>query len=517
MFTEVVIVGGGLNGLTAAALLAHHGVRCVVIERHETTSIQYKFAGISPRSMEIFRTLRLESEIRANRTGDQQGGGLGRGRNLADPDLQWSEVTWPDASPFSPTQPATCDQHVLEPILKARASALGADIRFGTEFLSLVQHEDGVHAQVRTRAAGDERTIEATCLIAADGAAGTLREMLGVGRTGAGVLQHWMNILFDTDMPPTLRGRRFTSCFVTDINATFTPREGGRWLLSLQYSPEKGERAEDFTPERCRELVRVGAGNPDVRADLIEARAWSAAAYVADRFRTGRCFFIGDAAHLMPPTGAFGGNSGIHDAHNLAWKLAHVLRRGASPRLLHTFDSERRPVISATLDQSLARLKRWFKDLGGRLPETVDIVPDYDVVFGQRYTKGAIALEPVTDQAPFAAHASLSGVPGTRVPHWLITHAGKQISTLDLFDRELVLLAAPGSMWRAAAQPLSTEPTHLQFVALDELYPFGVRNDGAVLVRPDGVVAWRSLTCPTDPVATLRGVCGSLGFAIPTG
>src|SRR5215217_3412566 len=114
METEVIVVGGGLNGLTVAALLAHHGVRCVVIERHASTSIQYKFAGISPRSMEVFRSLGLEHEIRTKRTGDQQAGGLGRARNLADPDLQWSEVTWPDASPFSPTQPATCDQQVLE-------------------------------------------------------------------------------------------------------------------------------------------------------------------------------------------------------------------------------------------------------------------------------------------------------------------------------------------------------------------------------------------------------------------
>src|SRR5690349_8274478 len=213
MDTEAIVVGGGLNGLTAAALLAHHGVRCVVIERHAATSIQYKFAGISPRSMEVFRTLGLEEEIRARRTGDQQGGGLGRARNLADPELQWNDATWPDATAFSPTQPATCDQHVLEPILKTCAESLGADVRFDTEFLSLVQDAQGVRARVRSCTTGAEQTIEGAWLIAADGAAGTLRETLGIGRTGAGVLQHWMNVIFDTDMPPTLRGRRFTSCF----------------------------------------------------------------------------------------------------------------------------------------------------------------------------------------------------------------------------------------------------------------------------------------------------------------
>jgi putative polyketide hydroxylase len=512
METEVIVVGGGLNGLTAAALLAHHDVRCVVVERHMATSIQYKFAGISPRSMEIFRSLGLEEEIRSRRTGDQQGGGLGRARNLADPDLQWNEVTWPDAGPFSPTQPATCDQHVLEPILKARAEALGADVRFDTELLSLVQDARGVRASVRTRASGVEHTIEAAWLIAADGATGTLREMLGIGRRGAGLLQHWMNLIFDTDMPPTLRGRRFTACFVTDINATFTPRDGGRWLLSLQYSPEKGERPEDFTAERCRELVRRGAGDQNVRADLVDARPWSVAAYVADRFSAARCFIIGDAAHLMPPTGAFGGNSGIHDAHNLAWKLAHVLRRGAAPRLLDTFDSERRPVISATLDQALARLKRWFKDLGGRLPETAEIIPDYDVVFGQRYAQGALVPEPGTDPAPFTAHAGLSGAPGTRAPHRPITREGRQLSTLDLFDRDLVLIAAAGSVWHAAAQPLGAEPLSLRCEALDDLAPFGIEKDGAILVRPDGFVAWRSRTMTIEPAATLRRVCESLGF-----
>jgi 2-polyprenyl-6-methoxyphenol hydroxylase-like FAD-dependent oxidoreductase len=511
MDTEVIVVGGGLNGLTAAALLAHHGVRCIVIERHAATSIQYKFAGISPRSMEIFRTLGLEDEIRAKRTGDQQGGGLGRARNLADPDLQWNDVTWPDASPFSPTQPATCDQHVLEPILEARAEVLGADVRFDTELVSFVRDSAAVRVRVRRRATGEEQTLQAHWLIAADGAGGTLREMLGVGRTGAGVLQHWMNIIFDTDMAPTLRGRRFTSCFVTDINGTFTPREGGRWLLALQYRPDAGERPEDFTAERCRELVRRGAGDPNVRADLVDARPWEAAAYVADRFQSGRCFIVGDAAHLMPPTGAFGGNSGIHDAHNLAWKLAYVLRRGAAPSLLESYDAERRPLIGATLDQSLARLKRWFKDLGGKIGETVDVVPDYDVVFGQRYSWGAFVPEAGAAEAPFAPHAALAGLPGTRAPHRVIPHGGKQVSTLDLFDRDLVLLATSGSAWQAAARPLE-ERGSLRGVALEDLAPFGVEKDGAVLVRPDGFVAWRSRGAVADPAAMLRGVCESLHF-----
>jgi hypothetical protein len=400
---------------------------------------------------------------------------------------------------------------VLEPILEARATALGANVRFNTEFLTLEQDARSVRVRVRSRSNGAEEVIEGAYLIAADGANGSIREMLGIGRSGAGVLQHWMNIVFDTDLPSTLAGRRFTSCFVTDINATFTPRESGRWLLALQYSPDRGEKPEDFDADRVRELVRRGAGDASARADLVDARSWEVAAYVADRFRAGRCFILGDAAHVMPPTGAFGGNSGIHDAHNIAWKIAHVVRRGAPPALLDTFDVERRPAIHATLDQALARLKRWFKDVGGRIPDTVEIVPDYDVVFGQRYREGALVPEAAVNDAAFAAHGALSGLPGTRAPHRWILRDGKRLSTLDLFDRDLILLVARASPWLAVAHGAAAPP-NLRVVELDEVSAFQVEESGAVLVRPDGFVAWRAKTLPADAAGALRRVAQSLGL-----
>jgi 2-polyprenyl-6-methoxyphenol hydroxylase-like FAD-dependent oxidoreductase len=516
----VIIVGGSLNGLTMAVLLADLDVPCVVTERHQNTSIQYKFAGISPRSMEIFRGVGLEDEIRAHKTGDQQGGGIARGKTLADPQIEIMRPTgWPDASPFSPTQPSTCDQNVLEPLLRRRAESLGADVRFGTELVALEQDDRGVRARIRSEA-GREETITGAYLVAADGASGRTRERLGIDRTGPGVLQHWMNIIFDTDLPPTLNGQRFTSCFVTALNATFTPREGGRWLLALQYDPERGERPEDFDAARCRELVATGAGRPDVRAELVDARPWEAAATVAQSFRRDRCFLIGDAAHLLPPTGAFGGNSGIHDAHNLAWKLAYVLRGEADEKLLDTYDEERHPVIDATLDQALARLRQWFRDLGGKLPPTGQIVPDYDVVFGQRYRSGAVLAEEnggagardASDNAPFADHKTLSGLPGTRAPHCLVEHDGKMRSTLDLFGRGYVLLCAHESRWSDVARAVCAHGLDLKCVPLESRSHhgawqerFGIELLGAVLVRPDGFVAWRSPRSPSphDPAAAL--------------
>lgn len=518
--TGVLIVGGGLSGLAAAALLAHHRIDCMVVERHAETSIQYKFTGISPRSMEIFRGLGLEAEIRARRTGDQQGGGIARAKNLADPEVQWSKVGWPDATPYSPTQPATCDQNVLEPILRRHAERLGATMRFNTEFESLEQDERQVRARIRDRTGGAEETVAADYLIVADGAGGSLRQRLGIGVSGPGVLQHWINLIFDTDLSPTLDGKRFTSCFVTDLNATLTPRREGRWLLALQYFPENGDKPEDFDARRCRELVARGAGRPDVKAELIDARPWALAAHIAERFREGRCFLIGDAAHLMPPTGAFGGNSGIHDAHNLAWKLALVMRGKARTELLDSYDQERRPVIAATLAQALARLQAWFRDPAGRLPKPPPIVADYDVIFGQRYDAGAILRDGAPPDAPFEAFATLSGEPGTRAPHRPIEHQGKALSTLDLFGRDFVLLSRDPA-WQAAAETIRTEYSlplsGWGLGAEGPLGSYGIGGQGAVLVRPDGFVAWRTLELADDRKAILLGVLDRIGLRAEAG
>jgi 2-polyprenyl-6-methoxyphenol hydroxylase-like FAD-dependent oxidoreductase len=510
--TPVLVVGGGLNGLTTALLLASRGVRCLVVERRPGTSIQYKFAGISPRSMEIFRGLGIEDEIRSRRTGDQRAGGIARAKTLADPDVQWMmESAWPDVGGLSETQAATCDQHVLEPILRNHAERRGADVRFGTELVSVTRHDDRVEALMRDRRSGTEETVHAEYLVAADGANGTLRERLGIGRTGPGTLQYWMNIIFDTDLSPFLQGKRFTSCFVTDLNATFTPRESGRWLLALQYDPERGDTPESFDADRCRELIRAGAGRPDARADLVDARSWEVAASVADTFRAGRAFLVGDAAHLMPPTGAFGGNTGIHDAHNLAWKLALVLENGADPALLDSYDSERRPVVGHTLDQALARLRAWFQDPRHQLPPPVEMVDGYDVIFGQVYRTGALVPEPDGPGRPFAPARELSGQPGTRAPHLPLERRGARTPIHDLFGPRPVLFASvDGDDWCPAAEQVG-HATGIgidchrigpgrELVEVEGSFPerYGITSAGAVLIRPDGFVRWRAREASRD-------------------
>jgi putative polyketide hydroxylase len=256
--TPVLVVGGSLNGLTMALLLAHRGVGCIVVERHTGTSIQYKFRGISPRSMEIYRSVGIEDEIRDRDLIDDRSAYVARMSNLEDTHVAWQGIPWSDVTDLSPTSAATCDQDQLEPILRLHAEKHGADIRFNTELVAFSQEADSVVARVSDRSTGAEHTIRAQYLIGADGAHSSVREALGIGRHGPGVLQHWMNVIFETDLPSTLQGRPLRSVFVTDINGTFVPRGDGRWLMAVQYSPDAGEQPRRFTPEHCVDLIRRG-------------------------------------------------------------------------------------------------------------------------------------------------------------------------------------------------------------------------------------------------------------------
>lgn len=270
--TCVLVFGGSLNGLTMAMLLARRGVPCLVVERHPRTSIQYKFRGISPRSMEIYRSAGIEAEIRARDLIDDRSASVGRMKNLADGEVSWQGVPWSDTTDISPTTAATCDQDQLEPILRAHAERHGADVRFHTELVRFTQTPGEVLARIRDRSTGSETDARAQYLIAADGTQSTVREAVGIGRHGPGVLQHWMNVIFEADLPTVIDGRPIRSLFVTEINGTLVPRGDGRWLMAVQFVPDRGERAEDFTPDRCRDLIRRAAGRLDLRVDIVDAR-----------------------------------------------------------------------------------------------------------------------------------------------------------------------------------------------------------------------------------------------------
>jgi hypothetical protein len=273
---------------------------------------------------------------------------------------------------------------------------------------------------------------------------------------------------------------------------------------------------EDMSEPTCIEYVREALGDPEIAVEIENVQRWSATADYAERFREGRIFLAGDAVHVMPPTGGFGGNCGVQDGYDLAWKLAYVLDGRAGDELLATYDAERRPVGDHTTEQAYTR---YVLRLDPTLPkdDLVPIVEEATIELGYRYRSDGIVFEADDDGAMWEDPRDPSGRPGFRAPHAPITVDGREQSTIDLFGSRFVLLAgSEGEDWRAAASAagaaLGVEVDFHRAGAevsdpdgrLETLY--GIGSAGALLVRPDGFVAWRTAAADPDPAARLTEV-----------
>ncbi|MEV0587125.1 FAD-dependent monooxygenase [Nonomuraea sp. NPDC050310] len=506
----VLIVGAGLAGLSAAVFLSAHGVACQVVERATGPSPLPRFRGLTVRSMELFRSVGLSGAIERAGTPGGDIGGIARVRNLSAPGAVWETAAWEDdAAGLSPADACACDQNVLEPILAEHAVRHGAVLRYGVEVTGLQDGEPAALVRLRERASGAESVVPARYVIAADGAGSTVRRLLGVARHGPGVLGHQVSVVFEAELAAELEGRRFGACYVEDVGGALLPRDGGLWQLSVSYDPDRGEGPQDFTEERCLRLIETALGRPEPTARVRGVGPWDVAAAVADRFRAGRVFLAGDAAHVMPPSGGFGGNTGIQDVHNLAWKLAAVLDGTAGTDLLDSYDQERRPVADLTLVHALARMPlSWLAADGAAPPPLPPQLPHNTVSLGYLYPPHPGGGGTENPREP-------SGRPGSRAAHLPVETAGGRTSTLDLFGPGWTLLtSAPG--WSEAVAKAAADRPGLR-LSEHRAGPggdvrdltgrwataFGTGRDGATLVRPDGFVAWRAQALPADPAAEL--------------
>ncbi|MFI6942086.1 FAD-dependent oxidoreductase [Streptomyces sp. NPDC050418] len=534
--TDVLVVGAGVAGLTAALFLAQEGVDCLLIERQQGLSGHPRSRGIHPRAMELMRAAGIEREIRslpsarllADNSGVIAADSL-TGAERGALDEKYVMDVGADVGSLTPAGWCLCHQGEMEEVLRARAERLGAALRFGTELLGFTQ--DGpegaeITARVRDRATGAERTLTSRYLIAADGAHSGIRGSLGIPFDGE-VLGHYVNVHFRADLRTQLAGRRFLLCYTFNerVRGALLPLDNAsEWLLHIVYDPATTDLAS-FTDERCAELVRAATGVDGLRPQILDVSPWEGAARTADRFRAGRVFLAGDSAHVMPPSGGFGSSTGIQDAHNLAWKLAAVLDGWAGPALLDSYDEERRTVSRATVEQAALRSKdrpRLNATAQERPSVDPDIVEDSTVWLSWRYRSSAVMP---WDEGVLPGHgvwsAQHDGRPGSRAPHLWLRRDGAELSVLDLFgSRPVLLTGRDGRAWGDAARavsaelglPLETYGIGTDLADVEDRWPelYGVTAQGAVLVRPDGVVAWRCADTPAFPEDTLRAALTSL-------
>jgi 2-polyprenyl-6-methoxyphenol hydroxylase-like FAD-dependent oxidoreductase len=485
---DVLIVGGSLVGLSAACFLAHHGVRPLVIEKHAGTSIHPRAGYFHLGTMEAYRRIGLEPAIlKASHEQFGPDGGINAVESLAGRELAMhiADIN-AGVEPYSPSRRFFMTQQSLEPILHGRATELGARLSYRTELAGFAQDAEGVTAELRDLDSGEVRQIRAKYMIAADGNRSPVREALDIGMDGPGLLSDSITIYFKADCRPWLEGRQLGVIYVIndDQRGFFRFEAGGtRGFLAVNTLgdlslPGATDVAGDISPERCIALVRSAVGVPDLAVEIEDVAKWKATAECAAAFRRGRVFLAGDAAHVVPPTGGFGGNTGVQDAANLCWKLAQVLQGKTDAVLLDSYEAERRPVAQLTVEQAYARYIRRVTP-EQIAPDTPEMRDELTMEIGQFYRSGAVIAGREPDEPACMHPDETRGRAGARVPHaWL--DDGR--STLDCASTNSVWLVGP----EAPATGPDLERIELSPTAGERC---GIGPAGALRVRPDGFVA----------------------------
>ncbi len=500
---EVLIAGGSVVGLSTALFLSWHGVSCLVVEQHSGTNPFLKVGGFNLRTMELFRAVDLESAIYNSMSKTPYQRSIAKVESLAGRELLSYEVGEPEVPlDLTPTHMGFIEQDQLELILRARAEEMGAATCFSTELMSFDQDSKGVSAFVQEKTTGSERTIYGKYLVAADGSKSFIRHRLSIPIYGEKIASQ-MNIYFHADLSGVLRGRQFEECRIENprVRANFIHDEKrGYETLVVTYYPAKGETVEQFTEAYCIDLVRAAIGIPDLEVEIINLLPWEIASTVAERYQQGKVFLAGDSAHVFPPVGVLGANIGIQDAHNLAWKLALVIRGVAAPKILTTYEFERQPVAKMVAEQAILRLESNRRTITPT--EQKKRLNELDMTFGYCYHSTAIIAE--DSDALFTRHPfETAGMPGTRAPHVWLECDGQRLSTLDLFGRHFVLLTGKdGDVWAEVTRRLAGRlglALDTYRIGKDIQDPGacwaasnGISENGAILVRPDGFIAYRS-------------------------
>ncbi|WP_425105070.1 FAD-dependent monooxygenase [Ancylobacter sp.] len=488
--TSVIIVGGSLVGLSASLFLAWRGVPHILVEKHRGSSPHPRAIGFTETSLEHFRAVGIAERIPQvpphMRLRRAKVASL-IGETLAEPPWTPGEPGQ-KAAGLSPCTGASIAQDKLEPILRQATLELGADLRLGAQMVSFGQAHDHVRVRLRPLDGAPEYDIAADYLIAADGADSPIRESLRITRSGVGHLRTVRSVLFRCQEADAVLASGIQQYEIEQpgFRAFLTTYGDSRWVLMFDDDRERSEA-------ELRVAVLRALGR-EMHVEIITTGRWEMAGRIADRYTQGRIFLAGDAAHQLPPTrGGFGANTGIDDVWNLAWKLQFVLHGASAPGLLETYDAERRPIGWLRHQQTFSR-PDYAKWVGlGFKPDP--LFGDDAMEFGQLVRSTAVIGEGCN--LPAAASPTLwAGEPGTRAPHVWMEQNGARLSALDLFGKGFVLLSQDPA-WLSAIGNLPIKGygvgRDIRFQEADAFEThFGIGVAGALLVRPDGIVAWRT-------------------------
>ncbi|KOV60604.1 2,4-dichlorophenol 6-monooxygenase [Streptomyces sp. MMG1121] len=554
-----MIVGSGPAGASAALALSTYGVHNLVVTRHASLAVTPRAHITNQRTMEVLRDLGLEQEVIAQATPQQLMGDTTFCTSLAGEELgrvrSWGNDPLVQAAHdlASPTRMCDMPQHLMEPVLVDAAVARGTRLRFQTEYLSHAQDADGVTATVRDRLRGDTYEIRAKYLIGADGGRSKVAEDAGLPMGGRMGVAGSINIVFDADLtrytahrPSTLYWVLAPGAAVGGIGAGLVRcvRPWNEWLIVWGYDVTAG--APDLTSEYAESVVRALIGDDEIPVTIKSSSAWTVNEMYAQKYANGRVFCAGDATHRHPPSNGLGSNTSIQDSYNLAWKLKMVLDGRAGPRLLDTYTAERAPIgrqVVTRANKSIGETAPVFEALDGLSPQTperlwANIAARKDateaaekqrarlreaialkvyefnahgVDLNQRYASDAVVPDGTPDPG-FSRDPELyhepSSRPGAKLPHAWITSGPRRLSTLDTVGkgRFTLLTGIGGECWVRAAQAQEIDIAAVVIGPGREYEdPYGdwarlseVSDSGALLVRPDGFVAFRHPSAAPD-------------------
>jgi 2,4-dichlorophenol 6-monooxygenase len=547
---DVLVVGLGPMGGTTALALARMGVSVRAITMFPWVANTPRAHIVSQRAMEVMRDLGLEDSIRAAGTPWELIGDCIIATSLTGTELarmpSWGvgDERHGDYVRHSPCTYLDVPQPRMEPIIVGAAAAQGAHVEFNTELIGLVQHADHVEATLLNRASGVEELVRCRYLVGADGARSRVAEQIGLPIVGHTARSGHVYTEFKADLSHLVAHRP------SILHYFFNPEVGygeiglgllravtpwNEWIAGWGFDPADGD--PDMSVEAVTAKIRLLIGDPDIPLEVTRSSPWYVNQQYATTYAVGRVFCGGDATHRHPPSSGLGLNTSVQDAHNLAWKLAYVIKGDAGSELLESYSAERAPVgkqIVLRANQSRHDFQAirdcFVTDGPGEDPVqnalTNLLAPTAEGVALRASLDRALRLkdtewnaEGVEKSARYLSSAVVSDgkaspidssevfhqpttSPGARLPHaWLINERGHRLSTLDVVGggRFTLVTGLASLAWRDAAERIGQSWLNVATIgSLGMQDPYAtwarireIEEAGALLVRPDGYVAWR--------------------------